>query len=289
MVYCLDGVIPGDKAVIAKHCLLETGLVERIIYETFLPKLPITAPPYYGFLQEDDEVCWIFLGQVGGERFSPLIDAHQLGAARWLGRMHSAASRLVPAGSLPQRGLKHYFNHLQTSRRIILESFTNPALGDEDKTVLKTVISQLDFLELNWGFIEQFCEDMPITLVHGDFRPKNIHVRVGPDGIVLFPFDWELAGWGIPAPDLAPASGPSTTHQIDLNEYIAIVNERWPGTDLPMIEKMVLVGHIFRRLAAIKWASLSLEYEWPEKPVSQLQVYQLELAETIQATPWTTG
>jgi len=287
VVFRIQGVGRGGHAVIAKRCILATGLVERTIYADILPQLGISAPDYYGFVKEDEKFCWIFLQDVSAKRFSPLIEEHQLIAARWLGKMHAIASKILSSGFLPDRGANHYLTHLRTARATILENFTNRALTDEDKIILKKVLSQLTYLESGWEQIEQFCSEIPSTLVHGDFRPKNVYVRDGQDGLVLFPLDWELAGWGVPAPDLATARGLPSFHQINLHEYWSIVSEDWPGLDLHTIERLARVGHVFRRLAAIGWASLGLAYEWPEKDIGRMNQYQAELAATLQTAPWT--
>lgn len=286
IVFRIEGVGRGGHAVIAKRCILATGLIERTIYEELLPQLQISAPDYYGFVKEDEKFCWIFLQDVGVERFSPLIEEHRLIAARWLGEMHSTAAKILSSGLLPDRGANHYLNHLRTARATISENFANPALTDGDKVILKKVLSQLNYLESGWEQIEQFCSEIPSTLVHGDFRPKNVYVRNSQDGLALFPLDWELAGWGVPAPDLATARGLPSFHQINLHEYWSIVSKDRPGLDFHTIDRLARVGHVFRRLAAIEWASLGLAYEWPEKDIGRMYTYQADLEKTLQTAPW---
>jgi aminoglycoside phosphotransferase (APT) family kinase protein len=67
---------------------------------------------------------------------------------------------------------------------------------------------------------------MPQTLVHNDFAARNIKVRNGQAGTTLLPFDWEKAGWGIPAADL------EYLEQADLAMYWSVVHRSWPYFDV---------------------------------------------------------
>jgi hypothetical protein len=285
-IYRLEGVGPAGTSIIAKRCRRTTALVERTIYEEILPNLPITAPHYYGFAEEDDEFCWLFLEDVGTGRFSPLIEEHRALATRWLGLMHTTAAHLVPTPHLPDRGPNHYLEHLRSGRRTILHNLANPAFKAEDIAILESVVSQCDFLESCWDQVQKFCERMPSTLAHGDFRPKNVYIRTGQAGTGLFPIDWETAGWGVPAADLAPARRRHSAHLVDITAYWSIVRECWPSLDLSAVQQLANVGIVFRRLAAINWASLSLAYEWPSKPISYMRSYQVNLSDAIQEAPW---
>jgi len=285
-VYRLEGVGYGGSAIIAKRCLADIAAIERAIYEEVLPNLPITALHYYGFMEEDDKSCWLFLEDAGQERFSPLIEEHRALAAQWLALMHTSAARVAAAARLPDRGPSHYLEHLRSGRDMILRHLGNPALSADDLVVLESILSQCDFLESRWDEIERECEGIPATLVHGDFRPKNIHVRTGRAGMSLFPVDWEMAGWGVPAADLAPARGLALAPQVDIITYRTIVHECWPGLNIQALQRLVRVGWVFRRLAAINWASLDLAYEWVETALHNMRVYQAELSQAIPTIAW---
>jgi Ser/Thr protein kinase RdoA (MazF antagonist) len=106
------------------------------------------------------------------------------------------------AARLPDRGPGHYPGHLRSARAAILGNLTNSALSAEDRALLNTIVSQCDALESRWDQVQRTCDRMPRTLVHGDFVVKNVNVRSGPAGPAFLAFDWETAGWGVPAPDL---------------------------------------------------------------------------------------
>jgi hypothetical protein len=284
-IFRLAGVGLRGAGVIAKRCRKATGIIERTIYEQILPHVPVTAPHYYGFAKDDDAFCWLFLEDVGSQRYSPHLEEHRVLAARWLGLMHTAAARVATTARLPDRGPNHYLAHLRSARRTILQSLTNPALNAEEAAVLKTVVSQCDALELGWEEVEECCAGIPVTLVHGDFRRKNLYIQTTDQaGIGLFPIDWETAGCGVPAADLAPSRRRYSGNHLDLTTYLSIVRESWPSLDMPTLHQLVRVGSIFRRLAAMDWACRSLTSEWTKGPVGLLQGYQAELADIMQAT-----
>ncbi|MCI0628361.1 MAG: aminoglycoside phosphotransferase family protein [Acidobacteria bacterium] len=283
-IYRLKGVGLEGSAVIAKRCCTATALIERTIYKDILPHLPITTLHYYGFTQEDDQSCWLFLEDAGSARFSPYVEEQRTLAAHWLALMHISAARVAAATPLPDRGPRHYLEHLRSGRQVILQTLTNPTLKDDDAAVLRTIVAQYDFLESHWGQFERFADGMPSTLAHGDFRPKNIHIRTNHAGTSLLPMDWETAGWGIPAADLAPTRGLHPIYQLDITTYCSIVRECWPGFDIQTIHQLANVGRIFRRLAAIDWESKSFAFGWIN--IKTMKSYHAELCEAIKEATW---
>src|SRR2546423_531351 len=70
--YRLVGARPNGTAIIAKRCQTATARVERAIYESFLPQMPLPALACRGFVPEPEgEFCWLFLDDAGGDEYSP--------------------------------------------------------------------------------------------------------------------------------------------------------------------------------------------------------------------------
>jgi aminoglycoside phosphotransferase (APT) family kinase protein len=193
--------------------------------------------------------------------------------------MHTSAARLAAAARLPDRGPSHYLEHLRSARHTILHNLTNPALSGDDVTVLHAIVSQCDLLESRWSQVETCCAGVPSTLVHGDFRPKNVRVRADQAGLALFPLDWETAGWGVPAPDLA---------SVDLTAYWSVVRECWPTLDLQAIQQLANLGKVSRWLAAISWESVASEgLARPIANMASMRVCRAALSDAIKAVQWT--
>lgn len=288
-IFRLDGVGPSGAAVVAKLCAAASGGIERLIYERVLPDIPITTPRYFGSVDVDGSGYWLFLEDVGGERFSMDDPEQRIAAARWLGELHTRAADLISVG-LPDRGPAHYLERLRVARRTITADLDNPALRRSDTLILRSVVGLLDTIEADWGSVDAYCAELPSTLTHGDFRRKNVYVRRdGRTGVRLYPIDWETAGWGVPAADLAPARGPGLRPAIDLASYARVVHGRWPLLDETSFRRLAVVGTIFRRLIAIDWAAQGLGFAWPEKPIAQLDAYRPELEEAMAATSWAGG
>jgi thiamine kinase-like enzyme len=274
-IYRLHGVGPSASPVIAKRCVTATALTERLIYREILPALPLPGVRYYGCIADGlAEFHWLFIEDAGDSLYSPVLPAHRRVVARWLARLHTCTACFPAAAALPDRGPGFYLEQLRQARKNILDNWSNPALQAHDLAVLEEIKAQFDFLELRWDQVQHRCEDAPQTLVHGDLKPKNIRIQDTPNGIALLAFDWELAGWGVPATDLLRCP--------DLDLYRSEASTTWPALDYKQLRKLVEVGRLFRAIIAICWKSLALSFPCPEWPVEKLRLYRDALAETIE-------
>jgi hypothetical protein len=284
-IYRLAGVGPRGS-VIAKWCQQAVAAAERTIYEEVLPHLPVTALRCYGSVGEGDgRFSWLFLEDGGGQEYSPQREELRVLAAAWLGLLHTSAARVAAAARLPDRGPGHYLGHLRSARAAILGNLTNGALTREDRALLRAIVSQCDALESRWDQVQRVCDRMPRTLVHGDFVVKNVNVRPGPAGPAFLAFDWETAGWGVPAPDLVQTLLLDRVASVspDLPAYWAMVRGSWPHLAIEDIRRLAGLGSLFRLLAMIDWLSLYLAYPWVSKPLASMRIYQAELARAVQA------
>src|SRR2546425_10649959 len=88
-VYRLTGTGNGHSSLIAKRCPAATASVERMIYEEFLPQLPVPTLRCHGFLPEaQGGCCWLFLEDAGAQTYSPANGEHRALAGRWLATVH---------------------------------------------------------------------------------------------------------------------------------------------------------------------------------------------------------
>jgi hypothetical protein len=272
-IYRLEGAGPTGSAVIAKRCPTPKALVERTFYEEILPHLPVPTLRYYGFVEERGAgFCWLFLEEANGESYSPLLGEHRALAGRWLGLLHTSAAGVTPTHLLPDRGPGHYLGHLRSARAAILRHLAGPRRPDGDVLVLQSILSRCDVLESRWGQVEKWCDGMPRTFLHGDFKVKNLRVRTSQTVTALLVFDWENAGWGVPAVDLGSPANP------DLSTYQSVVGAHWPGLDVQTLQRLVHVGELFRNLAAVDWASQRLPEDSTEA-MTKLRIYESRQAD----------
>jgi hypothetical protein len=272
----LVGVGPAGESIIAQRMQVAKATIEREMYEHILPRVPVTAPRYYGTRQDGDGFAWLFLEDVGDERITPTDPAHLALAGRWVALMHTAAVDVAAARRLPDAGPSRYLEHLQVDRQTIVTNLANPALAPSDAALLRDLVRDLDRLERGWGAVTEACAGMPATLVHGDLQRKNMYIRQRPGGTELFPIDWETAGWGVPAADLP---------RIDLPTYASVVRAVWPTVELEDVRRLAVVGRIFLELVAIRWVSPQLAYEaasFLTRPMSWLRVMHERLAAALR-------
>jgi hypothetical protein len=298
-IYRLKGAGPEGSAVIAKQCEKGDGMLQHTIYNEILSRLPIPTLRCYGFVDEPSgEPCWLFLEDAGTDVFSFRTREHRAASARWLGLLHTSAVHVATTARLPDRGPNYYLEHLQSARDKIQRAIVNAPLSPDELVVLESIVSQCNALESYWSKVERFCDRMPQTLVHSDFHAQNIRVRNGQTGIALLPFDWEMAGWGIPAADL------TYLEQADLAIYWSAVCRSWPYLGVQDVQQMANLGRILRGLAAISWGTWQFEHSWENRPpnrppqytslkdesikraVMDMKVYLGWIADALRATTW---
>lgn len=291
-VYRLEGVGPEGAAVIAKACVTADAVPERVVYERYLPRLHLATASYYGCVDRpDDGLTWLFLGELRGDEYSDLLPQHRELAARWLGALHTGAMTLGAELELPDAGPRRYLEHLRGARNFIRAHVDNPVLGPDDQAFLETLLVRFDELEEHWDRLVEVCAGFPPTLVHGDFSAKNVRVQLaGPDpGVVVF--DWEDAGWGVPAADLAQMALPSSriAASPNLETYWTAVHEHWPGCERADVDRLATCGSVFRSLAALQWDSHHLVHEWAQWFIRSMRLYDAELAHALQRLDWGRG
>lgn len=275
----LVGVGPGHSNVIAKRSRKDQCMVENYIYKHILPDLTLSSPTCYGRVKGfdrdylGDRNYWLFIEDAGDEFYSSRLEDHQVLVSKWLGELHTSASHLPNSDFLPDRSPAWFLEHLRSIRSEIRRQQSIWATFGDDASV-EIIVGHCDSLESRWHEIELACEEVPSTLVHCDFVPKNICVRPTSNGKVLLPFDWEMAGWGNPAPDIAhlvntygtPLPSSQLINDPDGNDclhgihaYWATVRECWPHLNLHTFERLALVGQIFRMLFCIGWSLESIK------------------------------
>jgi hypothetical protein len=277
-VYRLAGIGPRGANVIAKYCHLTSALAERMIYRELLPHVPFGHPEYYGLCEEaGDDFCWVFVEDAAGVSYCPEIYEHRVLAAQWLGLLHTTAAEAARKLDLRDCGPGHYLTSLRVGRERISRSLPNPALNGEQAAILEPILAQCEFLETRWSRVEELCNGMPRTFVHADLHNKNLHIGPNGQGVVLA-FDWESAGWGTPAIDLALTG-------LHIPTYWSVVRETWLGLNLNAVERSALAGRIFQLLELIDWESRALTSEWPQRAIEHMRWYHAEIADALHANP----
>ena len=280
-VYRLAGVGPGGVNVIAKRCESAAAVAECSIYESVLSHLPVSMLCCYGLVADDDQqFCWLFLEDAGEEPYLLEVEEHRVLAGHWLGLMNVSAQELGTVARLPDRGPGFYLERLLASRETIREILEKWSLGDTDLALFRAIISHCDALEGRWGRIERFCNRLPRTLVHGDFAFQNARLRGGPAGTSLMIMDWEGAGWGSPAADLAQFVGGSLSP--DIRTYYSVVGSNWPRVGLADLESQAELGRMFRLISSLDWTNSGYRAGVEGWYIGELNWCERELADWLR-------
>lgn len=247
----LAGPAAAAFPLIAKRTRRRIAEVERILHERILPRLPLRSLAWYGSVEEErEEFCWLFLEDAGDLAFASDRHEHRMLAACWVVALHTAGARVGAAG-LPERGSCEALERLRTTRDRILAHLDDGAPPSQEREVLGAILALYDVIEPRWEACAAICEEVPRTLVHGDFTKKNLRVRRRAGVPELLVLDWEHAGIGFPGIDLMV---------VDPAGYAQGVREHWSGMDAGRLERMFRIGRLFRCLAEVDWESRWLPF-----------------------------
>jgi hypothetical protein len=280
-VYVLVGAGPGGESVIAKR--VRTAIVdrERRIYEQILGDAPVASLAFYGAAQDPDpRFGWLFLEHAGQGRYSHTDEIHRRSMARWLAGLHAHASRREGLRDLlPDRGPEHYLARLRSARARIQSNLDDAEFVEDHRPLLEGVVAAFDGLEADWSSLEEICAYFPCTLVHGDLSAKNVRVRPAASWIDVLAFDWEMAGWGPPAIDLACAElGPQGSLVApDMDTYASAADPGWSRHGARHLRALADAGSVFRVVSLIDWMSWSFVPNVSKRAVAKLTLYDAML------------
>jgi thiamine kinase-like enzyme len=282
-VFRLHGVGPGTETIVAKCGRPDTVALERLIYEGIIARLPVSSLRVLGSVPEpDDNMQWLFVEDAGERHFFRNDPEHRALAARWLAAMHAGAASLV-GEELPSCGPDFFLRFLKESLAIVVQTQANLAPTPARQRTLDQIRRVTELLEMRWPDLALICARTPTTLVHGDFIDKN--VRVGDDSGAerpLYVFDWEVAGRGSPAVDLATSNWGA--HDDGIREYFDVAREHWSGLTENDVRRMLEVGRVFRYVASIRWLCEKLPFGDAEKPLEKISGY-LQSLDAIASKP----
>jgi hypothetical protein len=163
-VYKLCGFGPDGTSVVAKRSKCQTAAVEALIYQKILPQLPLSAPQFYGLVSDEDpKFCWLFLEDVGEQRYSSERQDHRAIAARWLATLHSSAIPVAAAAALPDRGPRFYLEQLKRVSDAVRKSIGKPILSGDDRKTLQSIVSDCNRLHALWDQVQKACDRIPCT------------------------------------------------------------------------------------------------------------------------------
>jgi aminoglycoside phosphotransferase (APT) family kinase protein len=291
-VYRIHGVGPDRAAVIAKRGRTLIVERERRVYEQVLDRLPGAAVPYLGAVTEPGgRFAWLFTQEASGDAYSPLLPEHRRVAAAWLAHLHVTAATTSPTGWLPDRGPAHYRRRLDALAVAFGAQLRHPDWNQDGQHVLHRVSGACSAIDQRWSRLEAICFGVSASVVHGDFKQKNLRVDSVCAPLGLMAFDWAHCGWGVPAVDLArtATSDRPLSANPDLDVYHAMAAEEQPSLTSSRVAALAVAGSVFRCLDSIAWELVWLSAarkssaegrseSWQDRPLTNLGVCSEELS-----------
>jgi hypothetical protein len=276
-VYRLWGAGQDDGTVVAKRCRVDIAGLERLVYEDLLPTVGLPALRCFGWVPEaSGRFCWLFLEDAGTQAYSPASADHRALAGRFLAALHRLKPGQALRAALPDRSPSHYLRLIHISRTGL------------QAALLRTLVAHLDLMQTRWWELQRFFEAWPEAVVHGDFVVKNLRLRLDSADPELLVYDWEMAGWGVPAVDLAQSLGKAASP--DLEIYGALRRRYDPRVTSSDLQRLAAYGSLLRLAAKLSWEALSLQgptYDYLLGPITKLGGYEPQLAAALCAVNWT--
>jgi Ser/Thr protein kinase RdoA (MazF antagonist) len=154
---------------------------------------------------------------------------------------------------LPDLGAGAQLAALRQARRALAAHRDDPSLSRAEAATARRLTALLDDVQGGWRLLEAVCAELPPTVVHGDLVRKNLQV----DRVTVVAFDWEKAGWGPAAIDLAQSTeSPRFAANACLDSYRSarsLTNDE--------VERQAIAGTVLRCLTAIDWKSQGIDHD----------------------------
>lgn len=275
LVYRLCSVIGAGKSIIVKCRSIGNLSVEAQLYTDILPKLSLNMVKCYGYIENYNNNSWLFLEDAGNHRYAPNNPEHWPLAIKWLANLHATSTEIV--STLRNTGPAYFLSVLREARLGVNLCITHPEIRDTSINAFKQLIDHLNLIEDEWDCIEEVCDGIPQTLVHGDFVPKNMRITGSGKNTHLLVVDWETAGTAPPAADIFMIPGGRS----ELRAYHEQLKMVWPAISWCDILRLYHIGEIFRLLHMVEWQTHRFKYKWIERAEGNMLIFQHDIQELI--------
>ena len=278
VVFGLGTVEAGGLRIVAKELLAAAATVEVRIYKDVLPDLPLRGPQLLGAVDSvDSGRVWLFLEEIVGPRFDKTDGGHVGMASRWLATLHATSKQSEVGESLSWRGPDYYESLMTRTLSELEELPANPAIDREHVEVLRRLSCHLERLRSGRDAFADVYLGLPASVVHGDFKGNNMAFSETIAPSALRVFDWSEAHRGPWAVDLS---------WVDPSEYLAGLVSHGQRCDRADVDEWVVFGSIVRWTLAASWEIPGLRYEWVERRMRHMAMYENRLGTAIESSGW---
>jgi aminoglycoside phosphotransferase (APT) family kinase protein len=176
------------------------------------------------------------------------------------------------------------------ARQQMLIGLTHPGFSGDSRRVLLGTLGLLDTIQDRWSKIVALYEQLPTTLIHGDFVCKNVRARYNGLARELCVLDWEQAGWGSPGSDLVTLA----REHADLPErplleaYVDAAQSAW-GCGVEAMQNAATVGMVFRSIRRTATNGHSIAVGPVDWLMNNLSITAERCHGTLRVMGWTQG
>ena len=241
------------------------------VYQKILNPLRCGTAQCHGAVNSPHlERHWMFLERVEGRLLWQAGGLEKWdAAARWLAEFHSRFhGKKLPSGNFLLRYDENFFS-VWIERA---EQFLKKRSAAESGRFARLV--------KNYDRVVKRVTALPQTFVHGEFYASNLIVRAGRAAQPICAIDWEMAGLGPAALDLAALTAGDWTDAEKLRFVAAYRDELGADRSPPLMELMAAVDlcQLHLSVQMLGWAE---EWSPPEKHAQNWLRTALQLAEKL--------
>jgi Ser/Thr protein kinase RdoA (MazF antagonist) len=204
---------------------------------------------------------WLFLERVEGRLLWQIGDlAHWDAAARWLGVFHSAGSggkakRAGSATGAPDTLLRYD------------EKFFSMWIGRAEKFLKRrqaAELKQFAALAKNYHRVVKKLVALPQHFIHGEFYASNVIVRAGAVAQKICAIDWELAGIGPDALDLAALTAGEWS-DAEKRRFVSAYRGGLDSNRAPSVEELLEAMELCQLHLSVQMLGWAEDWSPPEK------------------------
>jgi hypothetical protein len=177
------------------------------VYRSILTPAGIETARFYAAVEQPgNNLSGIFLGRVPGRHLWQEGNfAAWEAAARWLAHLHHSSAADVAANCTHLLRYDRTFHQtwIDRARRFVCE---NPSRPPTDCQFIHQLARIYD------NVVERLAS-IPVTFIHGDYHASNVLCAASATSWRIWPIDWEMAGLGPAAIDLAALTAGNWSEQ----------------------------------------------------------------------------
>ena len=253
------------------HFLYDPAREIEVYQKILNPAARGTAKCFGAVNSPELERHWLFLERVDGRLLWQVGDLAQWdAAARWLGAQHRhfAGKKFIAAKTLLRYDEKFFGVWIGRA-----EKFLKNRRADD--------LKKFSRLAKNYDRVVKRLAALPQTLVHGEFYASNVIVRDGAAAEKICAVDWEVAGIGPGALDLAALTA-GEWNDAEKLRFVAAYHGGLNSSRAPSVAELLEAVELCQLHLSVQMLGWAEEWSPPEKHAQNWLREALRLADKLK-------